>query len=191
MHRLCTYKTYTPFQAGARPACDTLSLMAARIQINVVAVGRLRESWWRDAEAEYVKRLTPMAGRVVVVEVADEATPDGASLATEDAIRRREGERLLSKIGERSYVIALDRSGTALTSEAFAARLEKGAGEEGISAVTFLIGGSLGLSPDALARADLTLSFGAFTFPHQLMRVVLLEQVYRAFKINRGEAYHK
>jgi len=165
--------------------------MAARIQVTIVAVGRLRETWWRDAEAEYVKRLTPLAGRVTIVEVADEATPDGASPATEEAIRTREGARLLAKIGERAFVVTLDRGGVTLTSEAFAARLEKLAGEEGISAVAFVIGGSLGLSPDVLARADLSLSFGAFTFPHQMMRVVLLEQVYRAFKINRGEAYHK
>ncbi|HVK05851.1 MAG TPA: 23S rRNA (pseudouridine(1915)-N(3))-methyltransferase RlmH [Armatimonadaceae bacterium] len=161
------------------------------MQLRIVAVGKLREAYWRDAEAEYRKRLSGYATKVEVVEVADEPTPDNASAAQEDGVRRREGERLLARLGEREYVIALDRAaGRAFGSEAFAAHLERRA-TEGNGAFAFVIGGSLGLHDSILARADLALSFGEFTFPHQMMRVMLLEQVYRAMKITSGQAYHK
>lgn len=166
--------------------------MAAKPQVKIVAVGRLRERYWQDAEAEYIKRLGAYTTRLEVIEVADEPTPDGASPAQEEEIRRREGERLLARIGEREYVVALDGSrGRAFTSTAFATHLERLAAEEGRSALAFVIGGSLGLHASVLERAELRLSFGAFTFPHQLMRVILLEQLYRAAKILRGEPYHK
>jgi 23S rRNA (pseudouridine1915-N3)-methyltransferase len=166
--------------------------MAAKPQVRVIVVGKLRERYWQDAEAEYRKRLTSYTTRLEVLEVADEPTPDDASPAQEQTIRQKEAERLLSKIGEREYVVALDGSqGKSYSSPAFAAHLEKVLAEGGQSVLTFIIGGSLGLHETLLARADLAVSFGAFTFPHQLMRVLLLEQMYRAFKIQRGEPYHK
>jgi 23S rRNA (pseudouridine1915-N3)-methyltransferase len=166
--------------------------MAAKPQVRIIVVGRLRERYWQDAEAEYRKRLTSYTTRLEILEVSDEPTPDDASPAQEQAIRQKESERLLAKIGEREYVVALDGGrGKAYTSSTFAAHLEKVLADGGHSVLTFVIGGSLGLHETLLARADLTLSFGAFTFPHQLMRVLLLEQIYRAFKIQRGEPYHK
>jgi Uncharacterized conserved protein len=165
--------------------------MTGKIQIRVLAVGKVREAYWRDAAAEYRKRLSAYATKLEVVEVADEPTPDGASPAQEEAVRLREAERLLARVGEREYVVALDGSrGATLTSEAFSAHLSRRAAE-GDGAFAFVIGGSLGLHPSVLERADFALSFGALTFPHQLMRVLLLEQLYRAMKIARGEAYHK
>ncbi|MBC8104481.1 MAG: 23S rRNA (pseudouridine(1915)-N(3))-methyltransferase RlmH [Cytophagales bacterium] len=166
--------------------------MAAKPQVKVVSVGRLREPFWRDAQAEYQKRLGAYTTRLEVAEVADEPTPEDASPAQEVAIRQKEAERLLTRIGEREYVIALDSSrGKAFTSPEFAAHLERCFAEGGQSALTFVIGGSLGLHQSLLTRADLIVTFGAFTFPHQLMRVLLLEQLYRAFKIQRSEPYHK
>jgi 23S rRNA (pseudouridine1915-N3)-methyltransferase len=165
--------------------------MAAKPQVKIVAVGRLRERHWLDAEAEYRKRLTSYTAKLTVAEVADEPTPDDASLAQEETIRQKEGERLLTHIGPRDYVIALDRSGRSFDSPGFAAHLDRITAEEGASTLTFIIGGSLGLNAPVLDRADLILSFGAFTYPHQLMRVILLEQFYRAAKIQRGEPYHK
>jgi 23S rRNA (pseudouridine1915-N3)-methyltransferase len=164
--------------------------MTGKFAVTVVCVGKLREAFWKDAEAEYVKRLSAFTSRLSVVEVADEPTPENASPATEEAIRAKEAERILARLGERDYVIALDRGGATLDSPGFAARLERLA-SDGNSAFAFVIGGSLGLHDTVLARAGLTLSFGAFTYPHQLMRVILLEQLYRAGKINRGENYHK
>jgi 23S rRNA (pseudouridine1915-N3)-methyltransferase len=165
--------------------------MAARQQVSIVAVGRLREKFWKDAEAEYVKRLTTYTSKITVVEVADEPTPDDASAAQEETIRERESERILAKVGPRDYVIVLDRTGKSFDSPGFAAHLERVAADGEASALSFVIGGSLGLHASVLERANLVLSFGAFTFPHQLMRVILLEQLYRAAKIQRGEAYHK
>jgi 23S rRNA (pseudouridine1915-N3)-methyltransferase len=165
--------------------------MAARPQMSIVAVGRLREAFWKDAEAEYVKRLTAYTSKLNVVEVADEPTPDNASPAQEETIREREAERILAKVGARDYVTALDRTGRAFDSPGFAAYLERVTADGEASALTFVIGGSLGLHTSVLDRANLVLSFGAFTYPHQLMRIVLLEQLFRAAKIQRGEAYHK
>lgn len=165
--------------------------MAAKVAITLVVVGRLREKYWQEAEAEYRKRLGAYTTRINVVEVSDEPTPDDASPAQEEAIRRKEGERLLARTGERDYVIVLDRGGRTFDSPGLAAHLEKLTAEEGVSAFAFVIGGSLGLHEAVLARANLTLTFGAFTYPHQLMRVILLEQIYRAFKIQQGAPYHK
>lgn len=159
------------------------------MQINLLTVGKLKEKYWTGAVDEYRKRLSSYC-KVNVVEVPDEPTPDNASPAQEEAIKRKEGEKLLGKIGERDYVIALVIEGKALTSEEFAEHLDKMAGQ-GYSTFTFVIGGSLGLHEDVVKRANLKLSFSKFTFPHQMVRVVLLEQVYRAFRIQRGEPYHK
>jgi 23S rRNA (pseudouridine1915-N3)-methyltransferase len=165
--------------------------MAAKPQVKIIAVGRLRERHWQDAEAEYRKRLASYTAKLTVAEVADEPTPDAASDAQEEVIRQREGDRLLAQIGQREYVIALDRSGRSFDSPGFAAHLDRVTAEESASALTFVIGGSLGLSAPVLDRANLILSFGAFTYPHQLMRVILLEQIYRTARIQRGEPYHK
>lgn len=166
--------------------------MAAKPQVKILAVGKLREPFWKAAQEEYTKRLTGYTSRIEVVEVADEASPDDASTAQEAAVRLREAERLLAKISERDYVIALDGThGKVFTSPAFAAHLETLAANGDASAFVFVIGGSLGLHESVRTRANLLLTFGSFTYPHQMMRVILLEQLYRASKIARGEAYHK
>jgi 23S rRNA (pseudouridine1915-N3)-methyltransferase len=159
------------------------------VQINLLAVGKLKEKYWMGAVDEYVKRLSSYC-KVKIVEVPDEPTPDNASPAQEEAIKKKEADKLLAKVGERDYVIALAIEGKSLTSEEFAGHLEKLA-LQGYSTFTFIIGGSLGLHEDVLKRANEKLSFSKFTFPHQMVRVILLEQVYRAFRIQRGEPYHK
>jgi 23S rRNA (pseudouridine1915-N3)-methyltransferase len=159
------------------------------VQINLLTVGKLKEKYWTGAVEEYSKRLSSYC-KVNVVEVADEPTPDNASAAQEEAIKKKEADKLLGKIGDRDYVIALVIDGKGLSSEEFADHLDKMAGQ-GYSTFTFVIGGSLGLHHDVVKRANFKLSFSKFTFPHQMVRVILLEQVYRAFRIQRGEPYHK
>ena len=156
------------------------------MNITVVAVGKLKERFWADACAEYLKRLGPYA-RVTVAEVAD---VDPARAGGEAAARAAEGCSVLARIPERAHVIALAIGGKARTSEGLAAHLDDLA-LGGTSDVAFVIGGSTGIDEAVLARADETLSFGPITLPHNLARVVLLEQLYRAFKISRGEPYHK
>lgn len=164
-------------------------MTAAKPQITLLVVGKLREPFWRDAEAEYRRRLTGYTSKLVIVEVTDEPTPPDASPAQEAAVRKKEGDRLLAKIGAREHVVALDRAGQMLDSPGLAARLALATNDA--SAFTFVIGGSLGLHEGVLGRANLRLSFGPLTFPHQIMRVLVLEQLYRAFKIQRNEPYHK
>lgn len=159
------------------------------MKITILAVGKCKEKYWRDALAEYEKRLGRYH-KMTVEEVADEKTPENASPAENLQIKEKEGERLLSKIPDGAYVIALAIEGELLSSEEFAARLEKLA-VTGTYHVVFVIGGSLGLSQAVLARADRKISFGRMTYPHQLMRVILAEQIYRAARIARGEPYHK
>lgn len=157
--------------------------------ITVLAVGRLKEKYWQEALKEYLKRLSSYA-KVKIVEVTDEKVPEGASLAVAEIIKNREGERLLRHIQTGAYIVALDREGVHMSSEVFAESIAE-LGLQGKSQIALIIGGSLGLSKELLNNAHLRLSFSEMTFPHQLMRVVLLEQVYRAFKIIRGEPYHK
>ncbi|TCP52554.1 23S rRNA (pseudouridine1915-N3)-methyltransferase [Tumebacillus sp. BK434] len=159
------------------------------MQINLLAVGKLKEKYWTGAVDEYAKRLSSYC-KVNIVEVPDEPTPDNASAAQEEVIKKKEADKLLAKVGERDYVIALAIQGKSVTSEEFAEHLDKMA-TQGYSTFTFVIGGSLGLHEDVLKRANYKLSFSKFTFPHQMVRVILLEQVYRAFRIQRGEPYHK
>jgi 23S rRNA (pseudouridine1915-N3)-methyltransferase len=159
------------------------------MQIQIVAVGKLKESYLVQGIAEYTKRLGPYA-KLQIVELPDEKAPESMSAAEERQVREREGERILAALRPEAYVVALAIDGKALSSEELAARLEELA-TYGRSQVAFVIGGSLGLAPAVLARAELRLSFGRMTLPHQLMRLVLAEQVYRAFKIMRGEPYHK
>lgn len=156
------------------------------MRYTVIAVGKLKERFWRDACAEYTKRLGAY-GKVEIREVAD---IDPARAGGVEASRSREGEEILSAIPEHSYVILLAIDGKQRSSEAFSEHLDELA-LRGKSDLTFVIGGSDGVSPDVRFRADETFSFGRITLPHNLARVVLLEQVYRACKISRGEPYHK
>lgn len=156
------------------------------MKYTVVAVGKLKEKFWVAACAEYIKRL----GAYAKVEVREIADIDPARAGGVDAARRREGASILSAIGDRSHVILLAIEGKERSSEEFSARLDELA-LSGKSDITFVIGGSDGVSDEVRARADETLSFGRITLPHNLARVVLLEQVYRACKISRKEPYHK
>lgn len=152
-------------------------------------MGKIKERYFADALAEYAKRLSAYC-KFEVIEVADEMTPDHAPAALREQIKEKEGKRILSKIKEDSYVITLEIGGKKLSSEEFAKKLEQIAGA-GKSSVTFVIGGSLGLHENVSRRADFRLSFSDMTFPHQLMRVILSEQIYRAFRIINHEPYHK
>ena len=159
------------------------------MHIQVAAVGKLKEKYLTDGIAEYAKRLRPYL-KFDVLEVPDEKAPETMSPAEEAQVRDREGERLLALIKPDAHVIALAIGGELWSSEDLAAQLDK-LGTYGKSHVVFVIGGSNGLSPAVLRRAQQKLSFGRMTLPHQLMRLVLTEQIYRAVKINRGEPYHK
>lgn len=143
----------------------------------------------KDAIAEYSKRLSKYC-KLEVIEVADEKTPDQASENVEQQIRKKEGERILRYVKEDAYVITLEIGGTMLDSVAFAKKIET-LGVQGKSHIIFIIGGSIGLGEDVLKRSDYGLSFSKMTFPHQLMRVILLEQVYRSYRIIEGAPYHK
>ena len=159
------------------------------MKISILCVGKIKEKYFSDAVAEYMKRLTRYC-LPEIIEVQDEKTPDGASMATELKIKEKEGERLLSKFKEGCFYIALAIKGKKLSSEQMAAKINE-LGTRGISHIGFVIGGSLGLSVEVLERCDMLLSFSDMTFPHQLMRVILLEQVYRSYRIISGEPYHK
>lgn len=157
--------------------------------VTVLCVGKIKESFFRDACSEYQKRLSRLMN-LQIIEVPDEPEPEHSSEAIQSAILQKEGERLLSKITSQDTVIALCIKAKQCTSEALAAHLSE-LMVSGHSRITFVIGGSLGLSPDVIKRADEKLSVSEMTFPHQLFRVMLLEQLYRAAKINAGERYHK
>lgn len=159
------------------------------MKITILCAGKIKEHFYRDAIAEYEKRLSRYC-KLEIVEVADEKTPDNASPAQEEQIKEREAKRLLSKIKEDAYVCTLEIAGKKLSSEAFAEWLEQCA-VKGKSQICFVIGGSLGLHSSVLERSDMGLSFSDMTFPHQLMRVILIEQVYRAYRIVSGQPYHK
>lgn len=159
------------------------------MNISIVTVGKLKEKYLKQGIAEYTKRLGPFA-KVEVIEVSDEKAPENLSETEMIQVKKAEGDRILGKISPDAHVIALAIDGKMKTSEQLAHDLDQLA-TYGKSKVAFVIGGSLGLSEDVLKRANDTLSFSKMTFPHQLMRLVLVEQIYRAFKINRGEPYHK
>ncbi len=159
------------------------------MKITILAVGKCKEKYWTMAIDEYCKRLGRYAD-VQIIEVADEKTPDGASEKQEEQIREIEGERLLRYIRKEAYCIALAIDGEAPDSVQLSRRMDQLA-VQGNGHLMFVIGGSLGLSREVLRRADWKLSFSRMTFPHQLMRVILLEQIYRAFRISRNEPYHK
>jgi 23S rRNA (pseudouridine1915-N3)-methyltransferase len=159
------------------------------LKIKIVCVGKLKDAFFRDAFAEYAKRLSRFC-TLELCEVADEKAPESLSPAEEEQVKEREGERLLSKILPSEFVVCLTIDGKRYFSEQFAAFLQ-GTFDRSASTISFVIGGSLGLSPAVLKRADSRLSVSDMTLPHGLCRVFLLEQVYRAFKINAGEPYHK
>lgn len=159
------------------------------MKITVLCVGRIKEKYFTDALKEYAKRLGRYC-KLEILEVMDEKIPDGAGKALEDAVKQKEGEKLLSRLREGAYVIALELEGKKLDSMAFSHRLEK-LGVHGVSHIVFIIGGSLGLSEEVKKRADEAISFSDMTFPHQLMRVILLEQIYRGYRIINREPYHK
>ncbi len=159
------------------------------MKIDICCVGKVKEPSFRDMINEYSKRLSRYV-TLNVIEVADEKTPDNASDVVEDGIRKKEGERLLAALKDQAYVIALAIEGKNLSSTELADKID-GLGIDGTSHIQFVIGGSLGLAPEVLARADMKLSFGRMTFPHQLMRVILLEQIYRSYRIIHHEPYHK
>lgn len=159
------------------------------MKITLVTVGKIKEKFYTDAIEEYKKRLSRYC-KLEILQVADEKTPDKASEAQERQIKEREGERILAQIRDGAYVIALAIEGQMLDSEQLAKKIDR-LGVGGQSQLVFVIGGSLGLSEAVLRRADFALSFSKMTFPHQLMRVVLLEQIYRSYRIIHGEPYHK
>ena len=159
------------------------------MKITVISVGKIKEKYFTGAIEEYAKRLSRYC-KLDLIEVPDEKTPDGASEGLELQIKEKEGERILQKIPNGAFVVALAIDGKMLDSEELAGQMERW-NVGGISHVVFLIGGSLGLAPTVLKQADYKLSFSKMTFPHQLMRVILLEQVYRSFRIRNHEPYHK
>ncbi len=159
------------------------------MNITVVCVGRIKEKYFTDAVKEYSKRLSRYCD-LQIVEVRDEPTPDGCVPAAEDRIRTIEGERILKHIRQDDYVIALAIKGRKMSSEHLAKSLQEKM-NHGTARITLVIGGSLGLSEQVLSRSNEQLSFSDMTFPHQLMRVILLEQIYRSFRILRNEPYHK
>ena len=159
------------------------------MRISILAVGKVREPYLKEGIAEYLRRLAPLA-KIEILEAEDEPLAETASAAQAAQVREREGERLLRQLPEDAFCLALESGGELLSSTELAALLAEQA-LKGKRQVAFCIGGSSGLSPKVLARADLRLSFGRVTYPHQLMRLILLEQIYRAYKINRGEPYHK
>lgn len=159
------------------------------MNIKIIGVGKVKEKYFRAGIAEYAKRLGRFC-KFKVVEVKDEQAPESLSQAEMDEVMAKEGQRILSKISDREYVYALAIKGKERSSEEFAHEIQQLA-TYGHSDITFVIGGSLGLSPEVLKRADTQLSFGRLTMPHQLMRLVLAEQVYRSFTIINGLPYHK
>ena len=159
------------------------------MEIRIISVGKIKEKYLNDGIQEYAKRLSRYC-KLTFCQVPDEKTPDKASDALNQQIKETEGERILKHIREQDYVIALAIDGKMLDSVELSQMISR-LGVEGKSCIDFVIGGSLGLSDKVLKRADYKLSFSRMTFPHQLMRVILLEQVYRAFKINANESYHK
>lgn len=159
------------------------------MKITVICVGKVKEKFYREALAEYEKRLGRYC-KCEFIEVTDEKTPDGASAALEEQIKEKEARRILEKLRDDMFVCTLEIEGKRFSSEGFAGWMEK-LTVGGVSHIAFVIGGSLGLHISVRKRSDMALSFSDMTFPHQLMRVILAEQIYRCFRIINGEPYHK
>ncbi|MGN8763134.1 23S rRNA (pseudouridine(1915)-N(3))-methyltransferase RlmH [Hornefia butyriciproducens] len=159
------------------------------MNITVICIGKLKERYWREAVGEYSKRLGSYCS-LRIQELKEARLPAGAGPAEEEAVKIAEGEEILSRVNKDMFVVSLEIRGKRMSSETLAEKLRNLA-LEGRSEIAFVIGGSLGLSEAVSRRADLKLSFSDMTFPHQIMRVILLEQIYRSFRIIRGEPYHK
>jgi len=159
------------------------------MNINIIAVGRLKEKYWTDAVNEYIKRISRYA-KITVTELEDEKAPENLSAAQKEQVIKKEGARILKNISDGEYVICLEIDACQLSSVGLSQFLDR-LMLDGKSSIDFVIGGSLGLHEDVIKRADFHLSFSKMTFPHQLMRALLLEQIYRAIKISKNEPYHK
>ena len=159
------------------------------MKITIITVGKIKEKYLKDAIDEYSKRLSKYC-KLEIVEVADEKTPDNASVVVEEQIRSKEAERILKYVKDDAFVITLEINGKQLTSEEMVEKIDK-LGVQGVSHIVFVIGGSIGLGKEVLQKSNFALSFSKMTFPHQLMRVILLEQIYRSYRIINGEPYHK
>ena len=159
------------------------------LKISIICVGKLKEKYWQMAITEYLKRLSRYAN-VEIIEVADEKAPENMSDAQEQIVKDKEGERILKNIKDDMYVISLAIAGQRYSSEGFADFINNQM-INSVSSIAFIIGGSLGISQNVMKRADISISFSKMTFPHQMMRVILLEQIYRGFRIIKNEPYHK
>lgn len=159
------------------------------MKISIIAVGKIKEKFMKEAIKEFQKRLSRYC-KLNIIELDDEKAPEKLSQKDMDIIKDKEGQRILSKIDESSYIITLEIKGKNPTSDELAEKLEN-IMVEGNNHITFIIGGSLGLSKEVLSRSNYRLSFSKMTFPHQLMRLILLEQIYRSFRIIKNEPYHK
>lgn len=159
------------------------------MNINIIAIGKIKEKFIKEAIKEFEKRLSRYC-KLSIIELEDEKAPQNLSLKDMDIIKDREGDRILSKLNPTSYIIALDIKGKSLSSEDFSEKIEN-LMVEGNNDITFIIGGSIGLSKEILGKSNYKLSFSKMTFPHQLMRLILLEQIYRGFRIMKNEPYHK
>lgn len=158
------------------------------MKIEILAVGKIKEKYLRAGIAEYVKRLTPFC-KLKITELAEERMPDNPSANEKAQVLVREGERILKHVRPASFLMVLDVGGKQFSSEELAVKIDELA-LTGKSDITFIIGGAFGLSPDVLSAADIKISFSRMTFTHQMIRMILVEQIYRAFKISRGEKYH-
>ena len=159
------------------------------MKITIICVGKIKEDFYRKAVSEFEKRLSRYC-KLEIIEVQDEKTPDHASPAEEEQIKEREAARILRHLNEDAYIYSLEIGGENPDSVSFARQIDR-LGVQGKSHIQFVIGGSLGLHSEVSQKADKAISFSKMTFPHQLMRVILLEQIYRCFRINMGEPYHK
>ena len=160
------------------------------MKVTIVAVGKIREKYIKDGIGEYAKRISRFA-KLSIIEVADEKVPDKLSKLQEQEIKEKEGEKILSKVVKDAYVILLDLKGAKLDSLGFAKEIENILCVKGCSHIAFIIGGSIGIGENVKKQANFAVSFSDMTFPHQLMRLILLEQIYRVLKINNNETYHK
>lgn len=159
------------------------------MNIDIISVGKLKEDYLKSGINEFLKRMNTYA-KISITEIPDEKAPENMSDAELERVKSTEGQKILAKLKESSYVIALAIEGKQLSSEAFAAQIDK-LMTDGYGDITFIIGGSNGLSDEVLSRAQYLLSFSKMTFPHQLMRLILMEQIYRAFRIMNNHPYHK
>ncbi len=158
-------------------------------RISIICVGKIKEKYWNEAIAEYSKRLSRYT-KLDIIEAADEKTPDDAPPALCEQIKQKEADRILEKLDDRAKICTLEIKGKMFSSEGLADFIGK-QGVEGINHIQFIIGGSLGLHESVLKRSQMAISFSEMTFPHQMMRVILLEQIYRSYRILNGEPYHK